>query len=66
MSFWNFARGLASVRLLLDFGQQLGVAASDLLAGSKISPGQLEDPQAELAATQELRVVENLDRKSVV
>ena len=64
MSFWNFARGLASVRLLLDFGQQLGVAASDLLVGSKISPGQLEDPQAELAATQELRVVENLLRLS--
>lgn len=62
MSFWNFARGPASVRLLLDFGQRRGLCAHDLLAGSKISPSQLDDPNTELAATQELKVAENLLR----
>lgn len=62
MSFWNFARGPASVRLLLDFGQHRGLSAHELLAGSKISPSQLDDPNTELAATQELKVVENLLR----
>ena len=64
MSFWNFARGPASVRLLLDFGQHRGLSAHELLAGSKISPSQLDDPNTELAATQELKVVENLLRLS--
>lgn len=64
MSFWNFARGPASVRLLLDFGQHRGLSAHELLAGSKISPSQLDDPNTELAATQELKVVENLLRQS--
>lgn len=64
MSFWNFARGPASVRLLLDFGQHRGLSAHELLAGSKISPSQLDDPNTELAATQELKVIENLLRLS--
>jgi len=64
MSVWCFARGPASVRLLLDFGQHRGLSAHELLAGSKISPSQLDDPNTELAATQELKVIENLLRLS--
>lgn len=64
MSFWDFARGPASVRLLLDFGQERGLSEAALLARSKIAPTQLNDPNIELTALQELRVVENLLRLS--
>jgi hypothetical protein len=64
MSFWDFARGPASVRLLLDFGLERGLSEAALLAHSKISPPQLDDPNTELTALQELRVVENLLRLS--
>tara|TARA_B100001105_G_scaffold235273_1_gene210329 strand:- start:243 stop:1268 length:1026 start_codon:yes stop_codon:yes gene_type:complete len=62
MSFWNFTRGPASVCLLLDVGAQRGLAASALLARSRLTQAQLEDPNAEVHALQELRVVENLMR----
>lgn len=62
MSFWDFARGPASVRLLLDFGLERGLSEAALLARSKIAPAQLSDPNIELTALQELRVVENLLR----
>jgi AraC-like DNA-binding protein len=64
MSFWDFGRGPASVRLLLDFGLERGLPEAALLAHSKISPKQLDDPNTELTALQELRVVENLLRLS--
>lgn len=62
MSFWDFGRGPASVRLLLDFGLAHGLSAADLLARSKLTLSQLDDPNTELSALQELRVVENLLR----
>jgi AraC-like DNA-binding protein len=62
MSFWVFARGPASVRLLLEFGLERGLTEAALLARSKIAPAQLNDPNIELTALQELRVVENLLR----
>jgi len=62
MSFWDFVRGSASVRLLVEFGQAHGLAASRLLQGSGLSQAQLDDPQVELMATQELQVVGNLLR----
>jgi AraC-like DNA-binding protein len=62
MSFWDFVRGPASVRLLLDFGTRQGVSEAALLARSKMAPAQLDDPNIEITALQELRVVENLLR----
>lgn len=62
MSHWNFVRGPASVRLLLDFGNARGLSDDTLLERSKIVSAQLNDPNIELTALQELRVIENLLR----
>lgn len=62
MSFWDFARGPASVRLMLEFGAERGLGAPQLLAGSHVTPQQLADPNAQLLASQELHVAENLLR----
>lgn len=64
MSFWDFARGPASVRLMLTFGLGRGLSEASLLARSRIEPARLGDPNFELTALQELRVVENLLRLS--
>jgi len=62
MNLQNISRGIASIRLLLDFGAERGVATPQLLRGSLLSTDQLADPRAELSAGQELRVIENLLR----
>jgi AraC-like DNA-binding protein len=62
MSFWDFARGPASVRLMLEFAQEKGLAEAPMLARSRLAPAQLADPNTELSALQELRVAENLIR----
>jgi len=63
MSFWDFRRGIAGVRLLLEYGTEAGLAPAELLRGSRVSAEHLADPNAEILALQELRVVENLMRK---
>lgn len=60
MSFWDFTHGPARSRSLVDYGRQQGLSATDLLAGTGISPAQLDDPNAELFAEQELRLIRNL------
>jgi AraC-like DNA-binding protein len=62
MSFWNFTRSPASVRLLLDFGRRQGLAAVQLLAGTRLRQVQLEDPQIGVSPGQELAVIANLLR----
>ncbi|NPT56009.1 AraC family transcriptional regulator [Paraburkholderia elongata] len=62
MSFWDFTRSPASVRLLVDFGEERGLAAPNLLTGTGLAREQLEDPHVEVNAAQELRVVSNLLR----
>lgn len=64
MSFWDFSRGPAGIRLLLDFGLEQGLPEAALLARSKIAPSRLDDPHTEFTAAQELRVIENLLRLS--
>jgi len=59
MAFWRFKRSAASVRLLIEFGQERGLG-TELLAGSGLSASDLDDPVVELHARQELRVIENL------
>lgn len=44
MSFGEFTRGPASARLLIGFGQEHGVPAARLLAGTRLAAGQLDDP----------------------
>lgn len=62
MSFWDFKRSTASIRLLVEFGQERGVSASTLLARTGLGESELSDPAVEIEAHQELRVVDNLIR----
>lgn len=62
MSFWDFKRSSASVRLLVEFGQEQGLGISDILARSRLKEADLADPAIELDASQELCVVGNLIR----
>lgn len=62
MSLWDFARDPGSVRMLLDFGAEHGVPADVLLAKSGIAPEVIGDPNGQLSAMQELKVIENLMR----
>jgi AraC-like DNA-binding protein len=62
MNFWDFRRGLAGVRLLIQYGVEQGLDVSELLHGRRVSASHLADPNAEVTAEQELRVVENLVR----
>lgn len=64
MIFWDFKRSPASVDLLVGFGAELGLPASALLKGSGISIAQLSDPNVELAAVKELKVIANLVKLS--
>ena len=62
MSMWDFVRDPAGVLKLLEAGIERGVAESALLQGSRLTRAQLDDPNAELTAAQELRVIDNLMR----
>ncbi|WP_020648672.1 AraC family transcriptional regulator [Solimonas variicoloris] len=64
MSVWDFKRSTASVQLLVAFGRERGHAEAELLRGSGLSPAQLADPNVEIAAVRELRVIANLLRLS--
>ncbi len=62
MSFWDFARDPSGVLKLLEVGAERGVQPEALLRGSRLTLGQLQDPNSKLSATQELRVIDNLLR----
>lgn len=62
MTFWDFKRNAASVRLLVEFGQERGLDAAKILARSRLKEADLADPAIELDASQELCVVGNLIR----
>lgn len=57
---WDFPRSIAGTGLLVRFGTGRGLSPDRLLAGSGLSAGQLTDPDGEVTAHQELRVVRNL------
>lgn len=60
MSFWDFTRDIGSVRILVEFGRDQGMSAAALLRGSGLSIGQLSDPNVQVSAASELRVIANL------
>lgn len=62
MNFWDFKRSSASVRLLVEFGQERGLDAAKVLARSGLKEADLADLSIELDASQELCVVGNLIR----
>src|SRR5258708_14672131 len=60
MSFWDFKRGPARTRLLVDYARAKGFSLAELLKGSGVALAQLDDPNTELLAAQELRIISNL------
>jgi AraC-like DNA-binding protein len=62
MKIWNFARDPSGVLKLLEVGAESGIGPQALLQGSRLTLAQLEDPNSELSASQELRVIDNLLR----
>ena len=62
MNFWDFKRSSASVRLMVEFGQERGLDAAKILARSGLKEADLADLSIELDASQELCVVGNLIR----
>jgi AraC-like DNA-binding protein len=55
-------RSPASVKLLLELAGEHGVTPAECLAATGIAPSQLAQPNAEVAAGQELEVIRNLVR----
>ena len=64
MSYWNFPRSVASIRLLMEFGVARKIGTAPLLKGSGLSLVQLDDPETTVSATQELAVIANLLRQT--
>jgi AraC-like DNA-binding protein len=62
MRFQEFTRSPASALLLFQFGEERGLPPSTLLAGTGLSVVQLEDPNTEVTAAQELSLTANLLR----
>jgi len=60
MSLWDFARDPASVLTLLEVGKERAVDEQVLLQGTRLKRAQLDDPNSELSAAQEMRVIANL------
>ncbi|MFV3014540.1 AraC family transcriptional regulator [Pseudomonas sp. Y39-6] len=66
MSFWDFTRDVGSVRLLVEIGHNLGMSAATLLRGTGLSFNQLRDPNVQVSASAELRVISNLCQSSLL
>lgn len=60
MSHWNFRRSANSVQLLARMGQARGLSLADCLRGTRLTAPQLEEPELEIDAGQELQLVRNL------
>lgn len=62
MAYADVRRNIISAKVLVQFAAARGVAASDSLRGSDITPEMLEQPKTEISADQELMVVRNIVR----
>jgi AraC-like DNA-binding protein len=59
---WDFARPAAGIVVLVEHAVATGLDARAVLTGSGLTPALLADPEREVTAEQELRVVRNLLR----
>lgn len=59
---WSFARAVAGIVVLCRYAGHRGVAPSRCLVGTGLRVGDLDDPEREVTAAQELRVVRTLQR----
>ncbi len=57
---WDFSRSAAGARVLVATGMDRGVAQTALLAGTGLTPDDLDNPTAEIEAGQELAIARNL------
>lgn len=60
MDPWHYPRSPASIELMLRFGRGQGIEPERLMAGTRLAPADLKDPESTLSAAQELRVIRNL------
>lgn len=60
MVHWDVPRTPASIRLLVELGEEHGVPAATSLAGTGLEAAGLHDPRLEVSAVQELAVIGNL------
>jgi AraC-like DNA-binding protein len=57
---WKLRRSVGSALLLTQFAARHGIALRDCMAGTGIAPASLDDPQGEIEARQELRLLHNI------
>jgi AraC-like DNA-binding protein len=57
---WDLPRTPTSVSLLTELAAERGVPNEVSLRGTRLRPGHLRDPNVEVSATQELRVITNI------
>jgi AraC-like DNA-binding protein len=57
---WDARRGVATARVLVQLGTERGAGAEALLRNTGISRNQLDEPQAEIEAAQEIQLIRNL------
>ena len=57
---WHFRRGIVTAHLLAAVAAGHGIARGVCLSGTGITPAQFDDPEAEITAEQEIRIVRNL------
>lgn len=60
MPHWEAPRPIVSVQLMVRLANEYGLAAERCLAGTRITPEQLEDPLSEIRGNQELGVLRNV------
>lgn len=59
---WDFPRNVASIAVLVAHAEATGMSVRNALAGTGLSAHDLADPDCDVTADQELRVVRNLLR----
>ncbi|MBV8667346.1 MAG: AraC family transcriptional regulator [Burkholderiaceae bacterium] len=62
VTHWDYPRRTKSIQLMVSLGIEHGMSTADLLAGSGITPELFQQPLAEVEASQELRVIRNLQQ----
>ena len=57
---WDFRRGIATARVLTQLGTDRGADLDALLRDTGITRAMLDDPNAEIEASQEISLIRNL------
>ncbi|BAX96196.1 transcriptional regulator [Mycobacteroides stephanolepidis] len=62
--WWDHTRSAIAARILVELGEECGVAESAMLAGSGLRRIDLDDPETQIEAGQELAIARNLLRRN--